>query len=547
MKKFKLEFFVASIFLALLSLLLSERINVFYEYLSYILSGVFFVIAIGIHFFIKKEVSVSNGENNEKYAPKYLSQAVVSGIFAITIILGITILLNKPNFSTSFDLTKNKVNSLSQETITFLSALDKDVEIFCVPSSSPVDNYCDSSRDLLMLYSRKSPHIINYSQVDLRDRALLEKIQPSGFSRLILMTSDNKSELSGQISESKLTNAVLNLIKFKKTVYFLSGHGEPSLTPAADDRSYSRIVEDLNAKTYQTKEWDVKQGDLPGEAEVLIAGDAQLAYGPDVEGILRRFVARGGKLIVVQNPYREQGLSSFFKDIGLELPPQLLTLNQSTPIGKEIANQSSMRPPVVVSDFNISSEITRVIAQSMRNGVMLVDGARPIVAQEKNAKPGIQVVVTPLMSALAALPITLSVEQRNKIDPSAPFLLKPDQGSDPKKAWPVAFEVDIHEASLLNPGYKGEGNKKVDEKNKSKVVVFGFSVVGPLSRPGSINQLLLTLSVAHLYEDKELVTIPPRDVGPKEFNLNRNPSAYLALFAGLLPITTAVIGFFIWM
>jgi hypothetical protein len=38
-----------------------------------------------------------------------------------------------------------------------------------------------------------------YPKVDLRDRELISKVQPSGFSRIVIMSKNNKSELEGEI------------------------------------------------------------------------------------------------------------------------------------------------------------------------------------------------------------------------------------------------------------------------------------------------------------------------------------------------------------
>ena len=84
-------------------------------------------------------------------------------------------------------------------------------------------------------------------------------------------------------------------------------------------------------------------------------------------------------------------------------------------------------------------------------------------------------------------------------------------------------------------------------QDSTEVVVFGFNLAGKYSKPGSINSLLLPLSVAHLYRDKELIAIPEREHEPKPFNLSRNPGAYILFFSGLLPVLTAVLGLFIWM
>lgn len=469
-------------------------------------------------------------KTHEVYAIKYFAQAIISCIIGIGVIVGIAVVLNKKNFSTTIDLTTNKINSLSDQTTKFLTSLNKKVQIVCVPSATPNDNYCSESEDLINLYAKNSKNVSNLGTLNLSDKDLLQKIQPSGFERLILISENNKNEIDGQITENKLTNSLINLIKVKKVVYFLSGSGEPPLAAEGESRSYADAVSSLQTKAYEAKEWNIKQGELPADAKVLVAGDNSITYSSSTENIISHFVSRGGKLILIVNPYRTQGLDHFYSSLNLKLEPILLTLNPETPLGKQIAKQNLMRPPVIVTNFSKDSEITRVIAQVYTNqAVMPVDGGQPIAILENNSASKIKTNATVLMSAYDAAPISLTSAQRDKIDLAKPLLLHANKSFDQDKSWPLAVDVDI----------KGE--------YQSEVVVYGFSIINPFSKTVPIASELIPLSVAHLYQDKDVVSIPSREFAPKQFNLSRNPGLWLPLFAAILPLITALTGFIIWM
>ncbi len=470
-------------------------------------------------------------KKKEAYAPKYFAQAIISGIVSIAVIVSAAAILNKDNFSKNIDFTTNKVNSLSDESVKFLTSLTEQIQIICVPGPNSLDNYCDNSSDLINLYSKNSKNIVNLGILNLANKALLQKIQPSGFSRLIIMTDNNKNELDGTITENKITNALINLIKFKKAVYFLSGSGEPNLI-SQEGRSYSDVVASLQSKAYEVREWNAKQGDLPLDARVLVAGDNMIPYNKEIETMLLKFVARGGKILLIVNPHREQGLNHFYSSIQLKLSDKLLTLNINSSLGQQIAKQNLLHPPVIVSNFSQSSPITKVISQVYgAQAVMPVDGGRPIEIL-KDTSTSQKNHATVLMSAYSAAPVTLTPEQRNKIDLKKPFSFSPDKNFDPNMSWPLAVDVAINGDT---------------PKTNSEVVVYGFSLVNPYSKSVPISEELVPLTVAHLYQDQELVSIPPRDMGPKQFNMSRNPGAWLLLFAGFLPVVTAIIGFLIWM
>jgi hypothetical protein len=547
MKKHKLEFSIGAIFIAFIVLLMWQSLSVIAQFLPIVLLSicVIFILYLVSSFGEKKQKDL---QNTEVYAPKFYAQAIISSVIGVAIIGFIAVILNKNNFSKTFDLTSNKINSLSEESYKFLDSLSIPVQIICVPSSNPTDNYCDNSIDLINLFAKRSNFIVNAGVLSLADKAMLQKTQPSGFARLILMTDTNKSEIDGVISESSLTNAIINLVRFKKIVYFLSGSGEPSISiEGGVDRSYSDIVAGLHAKSYEVKEWNIKQGNLPPEARVVIAGDNNIPYAEEVQNILQNFIANGGRLVLIVNPYREQGLDKLYSLLNLKLDPVLLTLNSNTALGKEMQKQYLSRPPVIASNFNMESPITRVIAQMYGvQVVMPVDGARPIsILASENTRSSIKTTATVLFSSYSAAPITLTPEARNKIDLNSPFLLYSDTSFDANKAWPLGVDVEIEGASHFSQNKSA--NKSIEtSKDKSEVVVYGFSLASAYSKETPISDALLPLAVAHLYQDQELVSIPSRDFTPKQFNLSRNPGAWLALFAGILPVITAIAGLFIW-
>ena len=543
MKKYKIEMTLASIFLTILTVLLWDTLSGFLKYLPLILMLFFIASALATLL----PLGQATGESKEKYAPIFYAKSILSSFLGIAIILGIAVILNKNNFSKNFDLTTNKINSLSEESTKFLNSLTKDVQIFCVGAPNTQDNYCSENNDILNLYSKNSKHILNAGPVSLTNKEIIRKIQPSGFSRLVLFTDENKSELEGSLTESKLTNALVNLIKIKKVVYFLDGSGEPTTEQAENSKSYADVVTDLKAKAYNVKSWNIKEGPLPEDARVVIAGDNTIPYNETTETMLTDFVGRGGKLILSVNPFKSGGLKTFYSKIGLKLEENLLTTDLNSPLGQQIAKQNLSRPPVVASNFSNSNPITKVYTQMYGNqSVMLVDGARPIFIDDKNSNLKVKINTETILSSFAAAPIHLTDEKRNHLDLNKPFLLSPDKGFDSTKSWPMAVDVNISEASKLlstSKIQKMDGNKL----DKSEVIVFGFGLVSPYSKNSPSSEELLPLAVAHLYEDQELISIPAKDFKPKNFNLARNPGAFILLFAGLLPLLTATTGLMMWM
>jgi hypothetical protein len=578
MRKYSLEFSIVLIFAALVVAFLWSTIAGVAPFLPYVLVGV--CLAGLVFLMIPTGASSAGGEDGvrERYAPKHFAQTLLSSILGVAIIIGVAALLNRDRFSKTFDVTERKTNSLSPETEKFLSSLSNDVGIYCIPSVDPRERYCEENAYLRGLFAERSPKI-QHAAVDLADMALMSRVQPAGYSRLVFVSQDNRSEVVGEITESKMTNALINLVKSKKTVYFLVGNGEPG-TGFEGKKNYANMVEVLKNRAYEVKQVNLSDGPLPADAKLLVAGSAEVAYSQVVENELRKFLAGGGRLVLTLNPYRSVGMTKLFSDLGVDLSSVLLVNNRgATSFGAQLAQIAPMRPPVVVGEFSQTSPITSVLSP---RDVALADGARPFTT--KDTTEGVMKVKHTLLgSAFHSAPVTLTDEQRNGLQLSGPLSVELDPGFDPKKTWPVASQIEIEnpaplaeglpQASLAMAAGEGsgaspdlgtpeanapeskdgaagdQGSKDSSDASKktAEVVLLGFELAGQYERAAPANGQILPLAVAHLYRDEDLISIPTKDFAPRQFQLDRNPGAYLFLFSGLLPVATALAGFYIWM
>ncbi len=494
----------------------------------------------------------------ERYAPKEFGMAVAWSVVGISIIVGLAALLNRERFTRTFDLTQRKVNSLSTETVNVLKELKTDIQIVCIPSQDPRERYCDENAQLRRLYSEQTTKV-QHTALSLADRAALQQVRPTGFSRLVLLTKDgNRNEVTGSVTESKLTNGILSLTKSKRTVYFLTGNGEHSTTMEGS-RNYYAVSEFLRNRAYEVVPHKFTE-ELPADAQLVVAGPAKGPYTTIVENMLRRFLARGGRLILILNPYREPGMPKLFADLGIRMDSTLLMSNQgATAFGVQLTQIDPLRPPIAVGDFSRTSEITKPFGV---NDIGLADGARALTFAAPEGEANVlKLKGTPLMSALHAAPVTLTEEQRNRLPLEGDLRLTPNAGFDPKKTYPVALTVEIESPAKLAEGIPSatlaskDGSGQIagakDAKDASKdkvtseVVVFGFDPVA-FERMLPTTTNLIPLAVAHLYKEKDLISIPTKDFAPKRFKLERNPANYVLLFAFILPLITALSGLYIY-
>jgi hypothetical protein len=509
----------------------------------------------------------------ERYAPKEFALAAVWSVLGIVIIIGVATLLNRDRFSKTFDLTQRKVNSLSTETINVLKELKTEVQIVCIPSQNPQERYCDESAQLRRLFAENSPKIQHFA-LSLADPAAFEQVRPTGYSRLVLLTKDKtRNEVVGAVTESKLTNALLNLTKTKRAVYFLTGNGEHS-TSMEGARNFFNVAEILRNRAYEVIPHKITE-ELPTDAQLVIVGPAQGPYSQIVENMLRRFLARGGRLIFIVNPYREPGMPKLFADLGIKLEPTVLINNRgATQFGAQLAQLDPMRPPVIIGEFSRASPVTSPF-RSTDFGI--ADGARAMsfVAPASADANALKLKGTELMTAIHAAPVTLTEDQRNRLPLEGDLRLTPNAGFDPKKTYTVGLDIEIENPAKLaegvpsvtlaandsagNVGLDGSANagstdktkpqeataEKSAEKGPAGVVVLGFDPVA-FERFQLVTTNLIPVAVAHLYKERDLISIPNKDFAPKRFKLERNPGNFVLLFAFILPLLTALSGLYIY-
>ncbi|MEN9529189.1 MAG: hypothetical protein RI932_1062 [Pseudomonadota bacterium] len=509
----------------------------------------------------------------ERYAPKEFALAAVWSVLGIVIIIGVATLLNRDRFSKTFDLTQRKVNSLSTETLNVLKDLKTDIQIVCIPSQNPQERYCDENAQLRRLFAENSPKIQHFA-LSLGDPEAFQQVRPTGYSRLVLLTKDkSRNEVVGAVTESKLTNAVLNLTKSKRAVYFLTGNGEHS-TSMEGGRNFFNVAEILRNRAYEVIPHKITE-ELPADAQLVIAGPAQGPYSQLVENMLRRFLARGGRLIFILNPYREPGMPKLFADLGVKLDPTLLINNRgATQLGAQLAQFDPMRPPLIIGEFSRNSPITSPFRTT---DFGIADGARAMsfVAPTSTDANAPKIKGTDLMTAIHAAPVTLTEDQRNRLPLEGDLRLAPNAGFEPSKTYTVGLDIEVE-----NPGKLAEGVPSVTlaskdsaatvgidgssaaagaDKSKSEtkspesatekapagVVVLGFDPVA-FERIQLVTTNIIPVAVAHLYKERDLISIPNKDFAPKRFKLERNPGNFVLLFAFILPLLTALSGLYIY-
>ena len=229
------------------------------------------------------------------------------------------------------DLTENRRNSLSAQTIQLLNALKMDVNaVGFFRTDQPGKRVAE---DLFKQYARFAGGKFTWKVVDPdREPALARRYAIESYGTVVLETK-TKSEKVTDADEEKLTNGLVKVTREgKRTVYVLQGHGEHEVNNA-ERSGFTEAKNALERANYEVKPLVLaRDGKIPDDAAVVIEpGPRTDLFPPELEA-LDAYIARNGKLLVMVNPFQNEGLKKWVSKYGVELGDNLII--EPNPIGR---------------------------------------------------------------------------------------------------------------------------------------------------------------------------------------------------------------------
>lgn len=228
----------------------------------------------------------------------------LNAALALGAVLGILILANLLVFQNpkSWDLTEDRQYSLAPETIAALKSLDADVRLIGFYSQERADAR-DALRPLLQQYQEEAGGRVSVEFIDPREQPFLA--QEFGVTRdaSLVVALGAASEVAASATEQEITGAIIRLANpGARAVYFLTGHGERSLT-AGDELGYDDVRQALEAKNYAVQDLSLLiTPHVPDDAlAVVVAGPTEPLSAAEVDA-LSAYLDQGGGLVVLADP-----------------------------------------------------------------------------------------------------------------------------------------------------------------------------------------------------------------------------------------------------
>lgn len=228
--------------------------------------------------------------------------SLVSFVFFIFILAGLNYVLSNHDFK--HDFTRNKVNSLSEQSINVLKNLDKEVKIIAFVPSIQNEVVVELIKNYTY-YSNK----IKYELIDpSKDPIMARSFLVNKNNTFVVTSENNEAKFYDELSEENLTNSIIKVLRSeKKKVYFLSGHGEKVLSDETAN-GYSIIKSKLEGQNYDVEELNLlSKGQIPDDAKLLIiAGPVKPFFDKEKE-LISQYITNGLNIIMFLDPDLSSG------------------------------------------------------------------------------------------------------------------------------------------------------------------------------------------------------------------------------------------------
>lgn len=434
-------------------------------------------------------------------------------------VLAILVVVNYLGYkhSKKFDLTTEKMFTLSDQTTNLVRGLKADVNI--VLFSKKPDQTLD---DIMGEYKALSPHI-HYQFVDPEEKPDVVKEYGAKHLEEVVVASAGRTEhldptfgMGGQTpdaSEQDITTAILKVTRTgEKTVCFVEGHGEASLEDESE-HGYSKAAAGLKREGFETKSVNlVKEGGVPSDCDVVVVAGAQQAFFPAEVDSLQKYLNAGGKALILADPEVEVGLGSIFSAWNIDVAKNLVV--DASGLGQLVG--AGPAAPLVV-DYG-ESPITKNFTRAMTIFPM----ARTVSIADKSKVEPTDVELLKTSTASFTIPG-----------------LKPGQNK-------VSFDPKTDTRGPLSLGVAG--SKPAEKNGQARLVVIGNSAFAANPWIGEQkNGDLFYNTIDWLSQDENLISIRPKTMTNRSVNLTTAQSTiYKWIDLGLLPGIVIFSGVAIW-
>ena len=269
-----------------------------------------------------------------------------------------------------FDLTPDKRYTLSDFDQKVLASLKSDVKVMAfIRTEDPV--YMELE-ELLFRIATFTPRV-TYQVIDTnKSPGLARQYGVSTYGQVIVETEGRRRDFDNARPDG-LIPAILQVSHAEnKHLYFTAGHGERDLFDNDRTGGFSQWRILLMQNNYEIENLSLFGGTgVPEDATMVVIMGPQKDFLPEELTALQQYLARGGHLMVMLDPFNSPSLVAFLKQYHIAFIDQVVVDPAYRLTAGEIL---TTQIPLRAEDSQITRSMTAPAVFSLARGVMLTGG-----------------------------------------------------------------------------------------------------------------------------------------------------------------------------
>ncbi len=256
-----------------------------------------------------KDLIVKKEKPYKERKGKWLRQTSLTVLLILIIIavcIGINLFVEEKNFA-DFDVTEDKIYSLSDMSVQIANSIDKDVEIIIINMTESVEDFANkynSVNDKIKVEViddvTSRPDLTDEYGITADSSVVIVKCgdKDKTLTSYDLYTTDYTTYQTKDTTEEALTNAIIDVTTEEKPViYNLTGHNKYS-----SDYLYY-FSADLEEEAYQFEDLDLlTTGEVPEDCSVLMITTLAEDITEAERDAILSYIDKGGKIILFTDP-----------------------------------------------------------------------------------------------------------------------------------------------------------------------------------------------------------------------------------------------------
>lgn len=453
------------------------------------------------------------------------------------IFIGINIFINKLDIS-DIDITKNQLFTLSETSKKQVKEIEKEIKIYLIGFNENI-----SLIDLVKQYTKTNEKIQLETIENITDRAdLKSKYTITDETQVIIIETEENSKILTidelytydyttyqqiDISEEKITNAILDLTKTKRPkIYFLTGHNEYSIT---NGLSMLRVYLQNEINEVETLDLLVK-GNVPEDASLLVIASPEKDFMENEVEILTAYINKGGKILWMNDP---KFMENSYPNMQKILDQFGITFEEGI-ILEQNENKMALQAPNYIIPEIATTNATKDIATD--GGILFVNATKISLKTDEeletlNVTP--QIILNSSETSLF----------RKEVNNTSSYKISSDEEGK--------FTLGVKLTKEIKQDEEGENTKQatlyVISNNffvSDYSVTIGSSSVYPITFYNNKDYILNT--IAELTENENGISIR-KDTGVVTYTVTEAQDKIIKIAITTFPILIIIIGIIVWL